>query len=173
VLIRREGPADVGVIRAVHASTFGDLPRTAEIPVEVGLVDALRTSDAWLPELSLVAQGSAGSVVGHVVCSRGWVGSTPTLGLGPLGVRSDLQNLGIGSALMHAVLGAADALGEPLVALVGDPGYYGRFGFRPARDYEITPPVTGWAAEFQVRVLSAYDPGMHGAFVYAKPFSDL
>jgi putative acetyltransferase len=82
VLIRREGPADVGVIRAVHASTFGDLPRTAEIPVEVGLVDALRTSDAWLPELSLVAQGSAGSVVGHVVCSRGWVGSTPTLGLG-------------------------------------------------------------------------------------------
>ena len=137
------------------------------------MVDALRTSDAWLPELSLVAEGSAGSVVGHVVCSRGCVGPTPTLGLGPLGVRSDLQNLGIGSALMYAVLGAADAVGEPLVALVGDPGYYGRFGFRPARDYGITPPVADWAAEFQVRVLSAYDPGIRGAFVYARPFSDL
>jgi putative acetyltransferase len=173
VLIRREGPADAGAIRAVHTSAFGDPLRTARIPAEVGLVDALRTSDAWLSELSLVAERTAGSVVGHVVCSRGWVGTSPTLGLGPLGVRSDLQNRGIGSALMHAVLGVADALGEPLVALLGDPGYYRRFGFRPASDHGITPPAARWSAEFQVRVLSAYDPAMRGGFVYAKPFSDL
>ena len=41
---------------------------------------------------------------------------------------------------MHAILGAAEALGEPLVALLGDPAYYRRFGFRLAADYQITPP---------------------------------
>jgi putative acetyltransferase len=173
VLIRREAPADLDAIRAVHASAFADKERPNSIPLEVGLVDALRISYAWLPKLSLVAEGMAGAVVGHVVCSRGWVDGWATLGLGPLGVRADVQNHGIGSALMHAVLGAADALGEPLVALLGDPGYYRRFGFRPARDYGITPPVAGWAAEFQVRALSGYDAVVRGIFAYAKPFSDL
>ena len=43
---------------------------------------------------------------------------------GPLSVRPDRQRRGVGSALMHAVLGAADALGEPLVALLGSTAYY-------------------------------------------------
>ena len=40
---------------------------------------------------------------------------------------------------MHAVLGAADALNEPLVVLLGSTGYYPKFGFRPAGEYGITP----------------------------------
>ena len=65
-----------------------------------------------------------------MVCSRGHVDQAPVLALGPLSVRPDRQRGGVGSALMHAVLGAADALGEPLVALIGNPAYYRRFGFR-------------------------------------------
>lgn len=45
--------------------------------------------------------------------------------LGPLGVAPSHQAAGIGSALVHAVLGAADALDEALVALLGAPAYYG------------------------------------------------
>jgi putative acetyltransferase len=54
------------------------------------------------------------------------------LGLGPLGVEPGWQRRGVGSALMHAILGGAEACGETLVGLVGDPAYYGRFGFAPA-----------------------------------------
>ena len=44
---------------------------------------------------------------------------------------------------MHAVLGAADALGEPLAALLGDPGYYRRFGFELSTGYQIPPARNG------------------------------
>jgi putative acetyltransferase len=65
---------------------------------------------------------------------------------------------------------AGDALGEPLVALIGDPGYYRRFGFRPGHDYAITPPVASWQPVFQVRVLAAYRPTVRGTFRFAEPF---
>jgi putative acetyltransferase len=71
---------------------------------------------------------------------------------------------------MHAVLAAAEALGEPLVALLGEPTYYSRYGFRPSSEYGITPPDRQWGEYFQVRTLSEYQP-VTGTFAYAKPFS--
>ena len=71
---------------------------------------------------------------------------------------------------MHAVLGAADALGEPLVALLGDPAYYRRFGFELSTVYQITPPKPEWQPHFQVRVLTQYQPRLHGMFTYPEPF---
>jgi putative acetyltransferase len=76
----------------------------------------------------------------------------------------------VGKALVHAVLGAADALGEPLVVLLGSTEYYSRFGFRLASDYGITPQSPEWEPHFQVRTLTAYDPGARGEFAYPKPF---
>ena len=137
------------------------------------LVDQLRDGPAWLPPLSLVAIGTGGTVIGHVLATRGHVGPMPALGLGPLGVHPDHQRRGVGSALMHAVLAAADALDEPLVALLGDPAYYTRFGFWPSADYHIMPPVAHWQPHFQVRPLTAYDPVLRGTFTYAEPFGRL
>ena len=71
---------------------------------------------------------------------------------------------------MHAILGAADALGEPLVALLGDPGYYRRFGFELSTVYQITSPRPEWQPYFQVRVLSGYQPRLRGMFTYPEPF---
>lgn len=165
VLIRRERPDDVPVIADVHASAFTE-------EVEKDLVTALRASDAWLPELSLVAEED-GRVVGHVVCTRAHIAGTPALGLGPLGVRPSHQKTGVGSALMHAVLGAADALGEPAVVLLGHTDYYPRFGFEPAARHGIAPPVAEWGEHFQVRPLSTYTPSIRGPFAYAQPFNEL
>ena len=66
-----------------------------------------------------------------------------------------------------------DALDEPLVALVGHADYYPRFGFRPAQEYGITPPVASWAPNFQVRLLTSYSPAIAGEFRYAQPFDAL
>jgi putative acetyltransferase len=165
VLIRREQATDTTTIGEIHAAAFaGD--------VETNLVTALRASDAWLPPLSLVAE-DAGRVVGHVVCTRAHVARTPVLGLGPLGVLPSHQKRGVGSALMHAVLGAADALDEPVVVLLGHAEYYPRFGFRPAAEYGIEPPVAAWAAHFQARPLSTYDSSIRGPFAYAEPFNEM
>jgi putative acetyltransferase len=169
VLIRRESERDRADIHAVTAAAFGG-PGAADPPAEATLVDELRVSQAWLPRLSLVAAGAAGEVVGHVVCTRGQVGRAPVLALGPLSVRPDCQRRGVGSALMHAVLGAADALGEPLVALLGSTAYYRRFGFRLSGEYGIVPPRPEWLQHFQVRALAGYHPGLRGTFAYPEPF---
>lgn len=170
MLIRRELPADVRAIADVHRAAFAPFTPEGHEPVEPGLVASLRVSDAWLPPLSLVAEDASGAIVGHVVATRGHVGTTPALGLGPLGVRPDSQRSGVGGALMHAVLGAADALDESLVLLLGHPDYYPRFGFVPAAELGISPDVEEWTSHFQARALTAHDPELRGAFRYAEPF---
>lgn len=170
LIVRRERAGDVEAIRRVHAGAF-PCPEGADQPVEVRLVDELRVSNAWVPALSLVAE-MAGEVVGHVVCTRAMLGAppVPALGLGPLGVLPAHQRCGVGVALVRAVIGAADAQGEALVALLGDVGYYERFGFRPAAELGIEAPDPSWSIHFQALPLSAYDPSMRGPFRYATPF---
>jgi putative acetyltransferase len=184
MLIRREAASDVAAVRAVVTAAFA--PSTAEAE----LVDALRAGPDWLPALSLVAEVD-GEVVGHVVCSRARLGPSggrgvsasepsgsgqptpegaPVLGLGPLAVAPAVQRRGVGSALVHAVLGAADALDEPLVVLLGHADYYPRFGFRPAAELGVEPPVAEWAPHFQARPLTSYTPSLQGAFRYAAAF---
>jgi putative acetyltransferase len=166
VLIRRETPADVGRIDEVHRKAF-------EGAVEADLVHALRADAGWVPALSLVAEDAEGSVVGHVVCTEGAVESTPVVGLGPIGVLAPLQRTGIGSALMHAVLAAADALDYPLVVLLGHLDYYPRFGFVPASGLGVTAPSPKWGDHFQARRLATWHAGLAGAFRYAAPFEAL
>lgn len=176
MIIRRERPDDVPAIRAVTAAAFAAAPHSAPpvepdgAPGEATLVGWLREDPGWVPELSMVAEVE-GQVVGHVVCTRGRLAGSPVLGLGPLSVDPAHQHSGVGSALVHAVLGAADALDEPLVVLLGDPAYYSRFGFRPASEVGIAAPEPAWGDLFQVRTLAAYDPALTGTFTYAAPFS--
>lgn len=169
MFVRPEGPDDVAAIRKVHAAAFAEGDAQ---PEEVRLVDELRASpDVWLPHLSLVAELD-GEVVGHVVCTRATLmpAELAVLALAPIGVVPRHQRRGVGGALMRAVLGAADACGEPLVGLVGDPAYYERFGFVPGRHHGIELQAHGLADYFQVRTLTAFPAGMAGWFHYAAPF---
>ncbi|MGK5533286.1 GNAT family N-acetyltransferase [Streptomyces sp. URMC 129] len=167
MFIRREVPGDRAAVHAVTAAAFATADGT--VPVEAVLLDELRACDGWLPPLSMVAVEDD-EVVGHVVGTRGHVGERPAVGLGPLSVLPGRQRRGVGLALVHAVLGAADALGEPLVALLGSPEYYGRFGFRDAAGYGVEAPDPAWGRYFQVRPLTAWDPAVRGVFRYAEPF---
>ena len=125
-----------------------------------------------MPELSWVAEID-GRVVGHCVCTRGHVGEVGCVGLGPIGVVPEAQRAGVGSALMYASIGAADALGEPLIALLGDPAFYSRFGFLLSTDLGVRPPETSWGVHFQVLPLRTWTESITGSFRYSAPFATI
>ena len=177
MIVRRERPADHAAVRALHRAAFAvdpvsGVPRRADEVPEVRLVDALREDAGFLPHLSLVAE-DGGDVVGHVIATRGWLEPLghPVLGLGPLGVHPDHQRAGVGTALVHALLAVAEAADERVVALLGSPDYYRRFGFAPAADIGITAPDPAWGEHFQARHLNGRP--VQGAFRYAEPFRRL
>lgn len=172
MLIRRETTADHDAVDAVHRAAFADQAPGAE-PVEVGLVSELRGDVGWNPALSLVAEDAAGSVVGHVICTVGSLDVGRAVGLGPIGVAPEQQGSGVGGALMHAVLGAADALDFDVVVLLGHLDYYPRFGFVAARTINIESPDPEWGDHFQARPLSRWTPDIGGQFRYAAPFERL
>ena len=122
-----------------------------------------------IDELSFTALAQ-NAVVGHVTASRAKVGFDSVVAVGPIGVLPDHQAKGIGSALMIALLSAADARDVPLVVLLGSPPYYGRFGFRPAVELGVMPPEPKWGSAFQARPLRAYTPSVAGPFEYAPAF---
>lgn len=168
LVIRPEAASDADAVLGVVAAAF-PTPDGAARPVEVALVEGLRADGDVLPALTLVAELD-GEVVGSVVCSRARMGQGPSVGLGPLAVRPDLQGQGIGTALVAAVLATAERVGEPAVVLLGDPGFYAVFGFEAAADRGIGSPGPWQDRFFQVRPLRAWRPELAGPFRYAPAF---
>jgi len=123
-----------------------------------------------IPEFSFTAL-TDGGVVGHVTASQATVATDPVVAVGPIGVFPDHQGTGIGSALMGALLAAADAADVPLIVLLGAPQYYSRFGFRPAKELGVIHPKPEWGDAFQARPLTAYAQSVAGRFQYASAFS--
>jgi putative acetyltransferase len=161
VIIRPETAADLEAIRTVNDEAFGE-------PIEAKLVEAMRASDRFVPELSLVAV-STGQPVGHVISSYVDVepGARRVLQVGPLAVLPSYQRRGIGAALMEETIRIADARAEPLLLIEGSPKYYERFGFTRADVVGIEPPPEAHGPQyFMVRPLGAYDPGFQGRAVY-------
>ena len=169
MVVRCYEPTDREDVRRVHAAAFGGPGSIGALPVEVELLDRLIDAGDVIAPLSLVAVRDD-QVVGHVVCSRAAVGSHAVAGLGPIGVLPAHQGHGVGTALMHALLPAADALEVPLVALLGSRDFYSRFGFVPAVQLGIDAPDREWGDAFQARALAAYHPGIRGRFRYAPAF---
>lgn len=138
--------------------------------IEGDIVAAIRASDRFVPDMSLVAV-SGGQTLGHVISSYADVtlvsGTRRVLLVGPLAVVPAHQRQGIGSTLMRETIRVADELGEPLLLLEGNPAYYGRFGFSRADEQGIEPPPEALAAKyFMMRPLAAYDDSIRGRAVY-------
>lgn len=169
-VIRRETEGEAPLIHALHDAAFATAAHAAGY--EADLVDALRTGGDWVPEYSLVAEAD-GKPVGHVVSTYGRLGAERVLGLGPISVAPDLHGKGIGSALMHAAIAAADARDEPAIVLLGDPKFYGRFGFVPSTEFGVEAPEAAWGAYFQIRTLSAWRPELRGKYAYSPAFDEM
>lgn len=127
MIIRDERPSDRDTITAVTVAAFTNHPFSRQ--TEQFIINALRKAGALT--LSLVAEVE-GRVVGHIAFSPLTVGdgSRQWYGMGPVSVAPELQRRGIGSALVRAGLERLKQLGAQGCALVGDPHFYERFGFR-------------------------------------------
>jgi len=161
VKIRPETDADYAAIRRVNEEAFSE-------SVEAELVELIRASDRFVPELSLVAE-SEGQALGHVMLSYVDIepGGHRVLQVGPLAVIPSHQRRGIGIALMQEAIRVADARGEPLLLLEGNPAYYEPFGFTRADAVGIEPPPEAHGPQyFMMRPLGAYDPSLKGRAVY-------
>jgi putative acetyltransferase len=161
VIVRAETPGDHDDIRRIVDEAFGDTITSA-------IVDGIRASDRFVPQLSLLAV-SEGRPVGHVISSYIDLvpGTSRVLQVGPLAVVPSHQRQGFGTALMHETVRIADEQGEPMLLIEGDPKYYGRFGFTRADAVGIEPPPEARGPQFfMIRPLGAYDPTLQGRAVY-------
>lgn len=122
--------------------------------------------NAAIPDLELVAMEDE-IVVGHLLGAKGSPGSPAVVAVAPLCVSPARQGQGVGSALVTELLERAERQRWPAVVLLGDPGYYGRFGFEPAGGVGVVYEVVGKRdPHFQIKRLSTFDPSVHGAFQY-------
>ena len=124
--IRPEAPSDAPVIDAVVTSAFLSAPHRSG--TEAAIVRALRNAGALT--LSLVAV-TGGKLIGHVAASPVTIGAVSSgwYGLGPVAVLPQEQGHGVGSRLVEQALRRLRQQGAAGCVVLGEPAYYGRFGF--------------------------------------------
>lgn len=165
MIVRAEQPGDTEAIDRVNRLAF-------EQPDEAQIVARLRASDAFIPQLSIVAE-EAGEVVGHILFTRVQLNppsEVRVISLAPMAVLPEHQRRGIGSALVREGLEVAAELGEEVAVLVGHPSYYPRFGFELASRYGLTNPFPGTEDAFFVVALSDEARIPTGQVVYPPEF---
>ncbi|HET8749062.1 MAG TPA: N-acetyltransferase [Ramlibacter sp.] len=126
IVIRPETPEDASAIDEVTRQAFATHPHSRQ--TEQFIVHALREADALA--VSLVGE-RAGRVVGHIAFSPVTIsdGSAGWFGMGPVSVLPALQKQGIGRSLIETGLSLLRERGAAGCVLVGEPAFYGRFGF--------------------------------------------
>ncbi|SFA90966.1 MULTISPECIES: GNAT family N-acetyltransferase [unclassified Bacillus (in: firmicutes)] len=111
---------------------------------EAALVNGIRNSKEFIPELSLVAVDENDQVVGHILFSKIYITShgekLESVALAPMAVLPTHQGKGIGSTLVQFGLRRCAELGYEHVIVLGHPNFYPKFGFERASKYGIMPP---------------------------------
>ena len=127
-----EEPAHDAEIEHINAEAFGP-GRFARAAYKI------REGGPHERALSFVATYD-GAVIASVRMTRVAAGEGRALLLGPLAVRPDYKNLGIGRQLVRIAVEAAQDAGAAVVVLVGDEPYYGPLGFSRVRRGQIEMP---------------------------------
>ena len=172
IIIRQEKETDYKVSENLAEKAFKNAEYSDH--KEHFLVERLRKSDVFVPELSLVAELD-GENVGHIMLTKLIIENEEnrynSLALAPVSVLPEHQNKGVGSKLISESLKVAKEIGFKSVIVLGHDKYYPRFGFKPASIWGIKAPFevpneAFMALELRVRGLE----GIRGTVVYSKEF---
>lgn len=154
------------------ASIDGLLRRCFVGQAKAELVQQLR--EEGLLTLGMVATDDEGQVLGYAAFSpvtlnnedHGWVT------LAPLVVDERMRGKGLGKKLIFESLDALNEFGYSAIFVLGDPAYYGRYGFTPAQRYKLCCRWPESEAAFQVFPLAEHVlDGAQGQIEFAVPFS--
>jgi len=162
ITVRQEQAEDLSSIYGVNAASF-------ETDAEARLVDALRAAGNL--SVSLVAEEN-GSVIGHVAFSPVRVArAVDGVGLAPVAVLPDRQGRGAGSGLIREGLAACRRSGFGFVVVLGEPGFYARFGFTPASRWGLIDEYGGGDAFQAMELRAGSIPARAGLVRYAPEFA--
>lgn len=138
VRLREENPNDHSDIHHLLIESFRDSLFSDH--EEHLLVERLRRSDSFVPELAIVAE-LENRPVGYVLLTKATINSgeesTPILLLAPLAVLPFFQEVGIGGQLLKSAQERAKGLGYSAIVLIGQPEYYSQHGYRPTHEFGI------------------------------------
>lgn len=165
--IRKEESKDYAEIYEVVKSAFN----SAELADgnEQNLVNELRTSASYIPQLSLVAEEN-GKIIGHIMFTKAKAGTVDVLALAPLSVLPEYQKKGVGTALIKEGHSIARQLGYRYSVVLGSEKYYPRFGYVPASLFGIISPFDVPDENFMAFNIKQEDTCIHGVMKYAKEF---
>jgi len=145
---------------------------------EARLVARLRNDPAFLSGLSLVAETEDGTVVGHLLLTPAGIDGAQAdaraLALAPMAVLPAFQGQGVGSALVRRAFDAARAHGFDAIIVLGHPGFYPRFGFRPASLWRVSCPFEVPDEAFMaVELTEGALANAAGTVIYLAAFAEL
>lgn len=172
VTIRQENPKDYGAVFNLIAQAFAPLELSDH--QEHFLVERLRTSPAFVPELSLVAEIDQ-DIVGYILLTKMHIQQGQdryeALALAPLAVHPDYQGRGIGGSLIEQAHTQAREMGYRSAVVLGDPGYYKRYGYQQADTFGIALPFDV-PQEYcmAIALVEGGLDGVSGTVVYSKEF---
>jgi len=135
ILIRKEEEKDYKNIFNVNKLAFDQ-------EEESNLVDKIRNSKNFIPDLSIVAELN-NRLIGHILFSKIEIlGSSVfnTLALAPMAVIPEFQRQGVGSELIKKGMKKAKELGFDSIIVLGHKDYYPKFGFKEASRWKIKCP---------------------------------
>lgn len=185
VTIRPEEHKDYKSIVSLILRSFQEGTDYSDGSDIIALVEEIRDSKFYIPELSFVAEMD-GEVVGHFLFSRFPLSPTREGGhdnrtdagivmLAPVSVHADHFRQGVGSAMLKLGIEKVRELGYKGITVEGNFNFYNRVGFRTSSEFGIYP-TSGWPMN-DPRCMMCQETyqgslaGVHGYIVYDMYFN--
>lgn len=170
IIIRQEDKKDYENIYELIKESFKTVENSDGN--EHNLVNSLRKSENYIPELSLVAEYN-NEIIGYIMFTKLGLGDYQAIALAPLSVIPKFQNKGVGKTLIIQGHKIAKALGYKYSIVLGSEIYYPKFGYIPASSLGINPPFD--VPDINFMVLDFYNKNIkiNKTVEYAKEFFEL